>query len=110
MKVYAVIRGSSCSRRAQNRFGAGFANSCPEYLNYRIFHSFSGRIGPPMEPRLIALAGPLKGTTILLTDVETIIGRDPGNTVAINDPLVSRRHCCIRNETVRRSFGNRGSI
>ena len=50
-----------------------------------------------MEPRLIAIAGPLKGTTISLTDIETIIGRDTGNSVAINDPLVSRRHCSIRN-------------
>jgi Nif-specific regulatory protein len=50
-----------------------------------------------MEPRLIAIAGPLKGTTIPLTDIEMIIGRDTGNTVAINDPLVSRRHCSIRN-------------
>jgi Nif-specific regulatory protein len=50
-----------------------------------------------MEPRLIAIAGPLKGTTIPLTDIEMIIGRDTGNTVAINDPLISRRHCSIRN-------------
>ena len=50
-----------------------------------------------MEARLVAVAGPLKGTTILLTGIETIIGRDAGNTVAINDPLVSRRHCSIRN-------------
>src|SRR5215831_14268160 len=50
-----------------------------------------------MEARLVAVAGPLKGTTIPLTGIETIIGRDAGNTVAINDPLVSRRHCSIRN-------------
>src|SRR5262245_61933766 len=49
-----------------------------------------------MEARLIAIVGPLKGTTIPLTDAETIIGRDPANTVAVNDPLVSRRHCSIR--------------
>src|SRR5262249_2111493 len=30
-------------------------------------------------------------------DPETIIGRDPTNKVAINDALVSRRHCSIRN-------------
>src|ERR1051326_6417073 len=50
-----------------------------------------------MEPRLVAIAGPLKGTTIPLIDAETVIGRDPANTVAINDPLVSRRHCSILN-------------
>src|SRR5262245_30982515 len=50
-----------------------------------------------MEPRLVAIAGPLKGTSIPLTAGETIIGRDPANSVSINDPLVSRRHCSIRN-------------
>src|SRR5262245_12745980 len=49
-----------------------------------------------MEPRLFAVAGPLKGTTIPLLETETVIGRDPANAVAINDPLVSRRHCSIR--------------
>jgi Nif-specific regulatory protein len=49
-----------------------------------------------MEPRLIAITGPLKGTTIPLADTETIIGRDPANQVAVNDPLVSRKHCAIR--------------
>jgi len=50
-----------------------------------------------MDPRIIAIAGPLKGATIPLSGAETIIGRDPANPVAINDPLVSRRHCVIRN-------------
>src|SRR5215471_17087298 len=49
-----------------------------------------------MEPRLIGISGPLKGTTIPLVDTETIIGREPTNRVAINDPLVSRKHCAIR--------------
>jgi Nif-specific regulatory protein len=51
-----------------------------------------------MEPKLVAIAGPLKGTTIPLLDVETIIGRDLTNQVTINDPLLSRRHCSIRNQ------------
>ena len=42
-----------------------------------------------MEPRLIGISGPLKGTTIPLVDAETIIGREPTNRVALNDPLVS---------------------
>jgi transcriptional regulator with GAF, ATPase, and Fis domain len=50
-----------------------------------------------MEPRLVAIAGPLKGTTIPLKDKETVIGRDPGNAVSINDPLASRHHCTFRN-------------
>jgi Nif-specific regulatory protein len=48
-----------------------------------------------MEPRLIAITGPLKGTTIPLADTETTIGREPTNPVALNDPLVSRKHCVI---------------
>jgi transcriptional regulator with GAF, ATPase, and Fis domain len=49
-----------------------------------------------MEPRLVALTGPLKGMTIALAKPETIIGREPSNEIAINDPLVSRRHCAVR--------------
>jgi Nif-specific regulatory protein len=51
-----------------------------------------------MEPRLIAITGPLKGTTFLLAEAEIVIGREPGNAVAISDPLVSRRHCSIRRD------------
>src|SRR5262245_59685221 len=50
-----------------------------------------------MEPRLVAIAGPLKGTTFPLKERETVIGRDPGNAVSINDPLASRHHCTFRN-------------
>jgi transcriptional regulator with GAF, ATPase, and Fis domain len=49
-----------------------------------------------MEPKLVALTGPLKGMTIPLGELEITIGRDATNEVAINDPLVSRRHCAIR--------------
>jgi Nif-specific regulatory protein len=58
-----------------------------------------------MEPRLIAITGPLKGTTIPLVDPETIIGRDPTNPVAVNDPLVSRKHCALR-----KSEGEGGAV
>ena len=50
-----------------------------------------------MEPKLVVIAGPLKGTSIPLTGAEIVIGRDPANRVAVNDPLVSRRHCAVRN-------------
>ena len=49
-----------------------------------------------MQPRLVAITGPLKGAIIPIGDAEVIIGREPANAVAINDPLVSRRHCVIR--------------
>jgi pSer/pThr/pTyr-binding forkhead associated (FHA) protein len=59
---------------------------------------FFSTISGSMEPRLVSIAGPLKGTTIPLIDPETIIGRDPSNRVTLNDPLVSRRHCCVQNQ------------
>ena len=50
-----------------------------------------------MTPRLIAISGSLKGTTFALAQGETSIGRDLSNTVSLNDPSVSRRHCLITN-------------
>jgi Nif-specific regulatory protein len=47
-----------------------------------------------MNPRLVALSGPLKGQVITLT-AETSIGRGSSNQVAISDPSLSRRHCLI---------------
>ena len=47
-------------------------------------------------PELEALAGPLKGSSFLLTDLEISIGREPTNLVPILDASVSRRHCMIR--------------
>jgi Nif-specific regulatory protein len=48
-----------------------------------------------MTPRLIAISGALKGTTFALAQDEISIGRDLSNTVSLNDPSVSRRHCVI---------------
>src|SRR6185503_14792903 len=48
-----------------------------------------------MIPRLIAISGSLKETTFDLTQDETSIGRDLSNTISLNDPSVSRRHCLI---------------
>ena len=50
-----------------------------------------------MTHRLIALSGALKGTTFPLADDEISIGRDVSNTISLNDPSVSRRHCLIKN-------------
>src|SRR5262245_22217678 len=50
-----------------------------------------------MEPKLVAIAGPLKGSSFPIVGGELVIGRDPQNNIAVNDPLVSRRHCSIRN-------------
>jgi Nif-specific regulatory protein len=54
-----------------------------------------------MNPRLIAMAGPLKGAVIKLTHGAVSIGREPFNQLCLNDPLVSRRHCLIVGEGAR---------
>ncbi len=49
-----------------------------------------------MRPRLFAIAGPLKETTVPLPDGEATLGREPANAVAVTDPSVSRKHCLFR--------------
>ena len=51
-----------------------------------------------MNPRLVAIAGPLKSATFQLTAGEFSIGRDNFNQIPISDISVSRRHCAIRQE------------
>src|SRR6266571_3326354 len=50
-----------------------------------------------MNPRLIALAGPSKGKSFGLTGDDFSIGRDPSNSLPLNDALVSRQHAQVRN-------------
>src|SRR6185503_15143817 len=51
-----------------------------------------------MNPTLIILAGPLKGTTFTLSEAETLVGREPGNSLRLDDPSVSRQHCFIKRD------------
>jgi len=51
-----------------------------------------------MNPRLIAISGPRKGSTFTLTEGETTIGRDAANRVVVTDQALSRRHCLIHKE------------
>ena len=51
-----------------------------------------------MNPRLAAIAGPLKGTNFTLTEDETSIGRESANRICLSDPSVSRRHCTIKRD------------
>ena len=57
-----------------------------------------------MTARLIAISGALKGTTFALTQDEVSIGRDLSNSVSLNDPSVSRRHCHIRKNGISDGF------
>lgn len=48
--------------------------------------------------KLIAISGPVEGMTFALTEAEVSIGRDPSNSIYVNDHSVSRRHCLIKRE------------
>src|SRR5581483_4715410 len=48
------------------------------------------------NPQLVAIAGPYNGQLFTLDKTEVTIGRDPANQICLNDPLVSRRHCVLR--------------
>jgi transcriptional regulator with GAF, ATPase, and Fis domain len=48
-----------------------------------------------VNPRLLAIAGPLKDSTFALPSGEIHIGRDPSNLLSINDLSLSRRHCAL---------------
>ena len=46
-----------------------------------------------MNPRVIGVAGPFKGTIFEVPEGGVSIGRDPSNQLWVNDPALSRRHC-----------------
>src|ERR1700683_4818402 len=48
-----------------------------------------------MRPRLLVLSGPLKDSTIPLSQGEVTVGRDASNGIAVVDPSVSRKHCLV---------------
>ena len=54
--------------------------------------------GRNMDPRLAAISGPLRGEIFRITEKEASVGRETSNTLYLNDPLVSRRHCLIQRE------------
>jgi transcriptional regulator with GAF, ATPase, and Fis domain len=51
-----------------------------------------------LPPRLLAIAGPLKDSTIPLPEGDATLGRDPANAVAVVDASVSRKHCLLRRQ------------
>jgi Nif-specific regulatory protein len=50
---------------------------------------------PEIAAELEAVTGPLKGSSIPLSEPEVSIGREPSNRVSLLDASVSRRHCLI---------------
>src|SRR5947208_590748 len=51
-----------------------------------------------MNPRLVVMAGPSKGSIFALNEAEISIGREPSNQFCIVDLSISRQHCLIRRE------------
>ncbi|MGA8646044.1 MAG: FHA domain-containing protein, partial [Candidatus Sulfotelmatobacter sp.] len=54
-----------------------------------------------MNPRLLVVSGPLKDSTIPLSEGEITIGREATNGIAISDPSVSRKHCLVSGQDGR---------
>src|SRR6201997_5174409 len=51
-----------------------------------------------LNPRLVAISGPLRDSVFALPMEELSLGRDASNGLPINAPSVSRRHCLIQRE------------
>ena len=48
-----------------------------------------------MDPRVVAISGPLKGQVFRLAEGAVSVGRDPSNRLPIRDVTISRQHCVI---------------
>jgi len=46
-----------------------------------------------MNPKLVGIAGPFKGTTFPVPEGKVSIGRESANQLWITDPALSRKHC-----------------
>ena len=46
-------------------------------------------------PKLVAVRGPLAGSTFFLYDEPVTIGRHSSNDINLNDAFASRRHCVV---------------
>ncbi|MCW5977957.1 MAG: sigma 54-interacting transcriptional regulator [Bryobacteraceae bacterium] len=49
-----------------------------------------------MNPRLVAMDGPLQGEVLSCVADVISVGRHSANTIAVADPSVSRQHCLLR--------------
>jgi transcriptional regulator with GAF, ATPase, and Fis domain len=53
-----------------------------------------------MNPRLIIINGPRKGSTFAISEEQTSIGRESSSDISISHSSVSRRHCLIKSSGV----------
>jgi transcriptional regulator with GAF, ATPase, and Fis domain len=63
-----------------------------------------------MEPRLLVIAGPLRGITFALTEKGASIGREPSNHLCLPDMSVSRQHCLLEREDEKYKIIDLGSF
>ncbi len=54
-----------------------------------------------INPRLVAIAGPLRSKVFAITETEYSIGREISNNLFVGDVAVSRQHCRIQREGAR---------
>ncbi|MGH9325661.1 MAG: sigma 54-interacting transcriptional regulator [Terriglobia bacterium] len=54
-----------------------------------------------MKPKLVALAGPVRGKTYPLNEARSELGRVASCRISVPDQAVSRRHCVLENENER---------
>ncbi len=48
-----------------------------------------------MDPRIVAISGPLEGQVFRLADGPISVGREASNRMSLRDTSVSRRHCIV---------------
>jgi len=48
-----------------------------------------------MDPRIVAISGPLKGQVFRLADGPISVGRETSNRMSLRDSTVSRHHCVV---------------
>ena len=48
-----------------------------------------------MNPRILAISGPLQGSEFFIDESDLNLGRAARNHVCLDDPLVSLKHCCF---------------
>ena len=64
-------------------------------IGYTVSDPIDTASGGPLNPRLIAVAGPLSGGSWSLDREKLTIGRHASNDVQVREPEVSRHHCVI---------------
>ena len=62
-----------------------------------------------MDPRLVAIDGPLNGASFPLPNGDFTVGRDAGCQLRLDDDGASRRHCVIRRSGERFTLQDLGS-